>query len=74
MGKATLVAGPCRHSARQGLRVRPLEPQNVSNDAAVAADGGEIDRLQAVQALACEVDPLTAMTPVFSEPNGEAGA
>jgi adenosylcobyric acid synthase len=74
VGKSLLVAGLCRAAARRGLRVRPFKPQNMSNNAAVTADGGEIGRAQALQARACGVAPHTDMNPVLLKPQAETGA
>ncbi len=57
VGKSLLVAGLCRALSRARLTVRPFKPQNMSNNAAVTADGGEIGRAQALQARACGVPP-----------------
>ena len=74
VGKSVLVAGLCRAATRRGLTVRPFKPQNMSNNAAVTVDGGEIGRAQALQALACGVDPVTDMNPVLLKPETETGA
>ncbi|MBV8334149.1 MAG: cobyric acid synthase, partial [Alphaproteobacteria bacterium] len=74
VGKSLLLAGLGRAFTRRGLRVRPFKPQNMSNNAAVTAEGGEIGRAQAVQARACGAAPVTDMNPVLLKPQSEGGA
>ncbi|MEM8870672.1 MAG: cobyric acid synthase [Pseudomonadota bacterium] len=74
VGKSMLAAGLCRAAVRRGLTVRPFKPQNMSNNAAVTVDGGEIGRAQALQALACGVEPHTDMNPVLLKPETETGS
>jgi adenosylcobyric acid synthase len=74
VGKSLLLAGLARAFTRRGLQVRPFKPQNMSNNAAVTADGGEIGRAQALQARACGTAPVTDMNPVLLKPQSESGA
>ncbi len=73
-GKSLVVAGLCRAWMRRGLRVRPFKPQNMSNNAAVTPEGGEIGRAQALQARAAGIAAHVDMNPVLLKPESERGA
>src|SRR6202166_2734527 len=74
VGKSLIVAGLSPPYANRGLKVRPFKPQNMSNNAAVTVDGGEIGRAQALQARAARVPPSVHMNPVLLKPQSEIGA
>jgi adenosylcobyric acid synthase len=74
VGKSLLVAALCRLLRRQGLEVRPFKAQNMALNAAVTADGGEVGRAQALQALACGVDVTRTMNPILLKPEGDRSA
>ena len=74
VGKTVLVAGLCRIAANRGLKVKPFKPQNMSNNAAVSDDGGEIGRAQWLQAMAARVPSSVHMNPVLLKPQSENGS
>ncbi|SPL65719.1 Cobyric acid synthase [Ochrobactrum soli] len=74
VGKSVLIAGLCRVARNRGLKVRPFKPQNMSNNAAVSDDGGEIGRAQWLQALASGVPSSVHMNPVLLKPQTDMGS
>ncbi len=74
VGKSLIVAGLARAFVKRGLKVAPFKPQNMSNNAAVTVDGGEIGRAQHLQARAAKVAPTVHMNPLLMKPEHETGA
>lgn len=74
VGKSMIVAGLIRACVKRGMVVRPFKPQNMSNNAAVTSDGGEIGRAQALQARAAGAAPHTDMNPILLKPQSASGA
>lgn len=73
-GKSLFVAGLARVLHRNGLRVAPFKPQNMANNAAVAKDGGEIARAQALQCIACACETSSDMNPVLLKPQSDGSS
>ncbi|MCL4434385.1 MAG: cobyric acid synthase [Actinobacteria bacterium] len=67
-GKSTIATGLCRMLSDAGLKVAPFKAQNMSLESYVTANGGEISRAQAVQAMACRCEPMVTMNPVLLKP------
>jgi len=74
VGKSWLTTGVARVLLRAGLDVVPYKAQNMSNNAGVTPEGGEMGRAQIVQAEACRLPPHVDMNPLLLKPNTDTGA
>ena len=71
-GKSLMTAALCRVLRRRGEQPLPFKGQNMSNNAWVDLDGGEMAYSQALQAWAAGLEPRCAMNPVLLKPQGDS--
>jgi len=71
-GKSLMSAALGRVLVRRGERPLPFKGQNMSLNAWVDGDGGEMAYSQALQAWACRQEPVVAMNPVLLKPQGDS--
>ena len=70
-GKSITVTAICRILKNLGEEPIPFKGQNMSNNAWVDWDGGEMAYSQALQAFACGIVPSSEMNPILLKPQGE---
>lgn len=73
-GKTWMATALCAWLRREGVRVAPFKAQNMSNNASVTIEGGEMARAQVVQAEACGLLPTVEMNPILLKPSGAMGS
>jgi len=73
-GKSLMTAALCRVLRRRGEQPLPFKGQNMSLNAWVDGDGGEMAYSQALQAWAAELEPAVAMNPVLLKPRGDSSS
>lgn len=71
-GKSLMTAALCRVLKRRGETPLPFKGQNMSNNAWVDREGGEMAYSQALQAWAAGLEPMHAMNPVLLKPQGDS--
>ncbi len=71
-GKSLTVTAICRILKNLGEEPIPFKGQNMSNNAWVDWEGGEMAYSQALQAFACGINPSTEMNPILLKPQGNS--
>ena len=72
VGKSVTVTAICRILKNSGEKPVPFKGQNMSNNAWVDLNGGEMAYSQALQAFAAGLSPSSLMNPVLLKPNGDS--
>ena len=72
VGKSITVTAICRILKKMGEKPVPFKGQNMSNNAWVDLNGGEMAYSQALQAFASGISPYSFMNPVLLKPNGNS--
>ena len=71
-GKSLTVTAICRILRNLGEEPIPFKGQNMSNNAWVDWEGGEMAYSQALQAFACGINPSAEMNPILLKPQGNS--
>ena len=71
-GKSLTVTAICRILKNLGEEVIPFKGQNMSNNAWVDWEGGEMAFSQALQAFASGITPYSEMNPILLKPQGHS--
>ena len=71
-GKSLTVTAICRILRNLGEEPIPFKGQNMSNNAWVDFDGGEMAYSQVLQAFACGINPSSEMNPILLKPQGNS--
>lgn len=73
-GKSLITAALCRIFKQDGYRVAPFKSQNMALNSYITKDGNEMGRAQAVQAMACGLEPTVLMNPILLKPTTDMGS